>query len=33
MFNYDQPNGLGKKYDVLGKLIFEGEFLNGKPWQ
>ena len=25
-------NGIGKEYDNEYKLIFEGEYLNGKPW-
>ena len=25
-------NGKGKEYDWKGKLIFEGEYLNGKRW-
>ena len=24
--------GIGKEYDSDGKLIFEGEYLNGKSW-
>ena len=25
-------NGKGKEYDLNGRLIFEGEYLNGKKW-
>ena len=25
-------HGKGKEYDYNGKLIFEGEYLNGKKW-
>ena len=31
-FKYGEANGKGKEYDFDGKLIFEGEFLNGKRW-
>ena len=31
-FKYGKANGKGKEYDFDGKLIFEGEFLNGKRW-
>ena len=27
-----ERNGFGKKYSLDGKLLFEGEFLNGKRW-
>ena len=26
-------NGKGKKYDKNGKIIFEGEYKNGKEWE
>ena len=26
-------NGKGKKYDENGKIIFEGEYKNGKEWE
>ena len=28
----EKINGKGKEYNALGKLIFEGEYLNGKRW-
>ena len=28
----NERNGKGKQYDWEGKLIFEGEYLNGKKW-
>ena len=27
---YDIRNGKGKEYNLSGKLIFEGEYLNGE---
>ena len=27
---FRKNNGIGKEYDLNGKLIFEGEYLNGK---
>jgi hypothetical protein len=31
MFHDGQPNGQGKLTDENGKVLYEGEFLNGKP--
>ena len=25
-------NGKKKEYDILGNLVFEGEYINGKIW-
>ena len=27
-----ERNGKGKEYDMFGKLVFDGEYLNGKKW-
>ena len=32
-FEDDKRNGFGKEYDKEGKLIFEGQFLNGQRWE
>ena len=31
-FKNGERNGKGKEYDDKGKLIFEGEYFNGKKW-
>ena len=31
-FLNDKENGKGKEYSKRGKLIFEGEYLNGNKW-
>ena len=30
IYEYNNLNGQGKEYDSYDKLIFEGEYLNGK---
>ena len=31
-YKYGRKNGKGKEYISNGKLLFEGEYLNGKRW-